>query len=104
MACPWSCTTGDSQFESRSTDVRKPSSVSNAINASLFVPPRSPVDRQWSGTSDYVKNWPYEWHIDASTNIGIPKDPAAFFMRFFQEQEGWGLAMYEQDWLMKQVR
>lgn len=46
-------------------------------------------NRQWSASSDYVKNWEFEWFIDDETQIAIPKDPAAFFTRFFQEQKGW---------------
>jgi len=32
----------------------------------------------------------------------VPKDPVKFFDRFFAQQEGWGLSMYEQDWMEKE--
>lgn len=54
-------------------------------------------NRQWSPKSDYIKNEPYKWY--KSTKAAVPEDPSAFFKDFFQQQEGWGLAMYEQDWM-----
>lgn len=55
-------------------------------------------NRQWSTNSDYIHNWTdIEWYI--SKNASIPKDPVKFFERFFTQQEGWGLSMYEQDWM-----
>jgi len=54
-------------------------------------------NRQWSPTSDYVKNEPFKWYL--SEKAAIPRDPEAFFRWFFTQQEGWGLAMYEQDWM-----
>ena len=30
----------------------------------------------------------------------MPADPAAFFEWFFEQQKGWGLEMYEQDWMV----
>ncbi|GMH62059.1 hypothetical protein TrLO_g8075 [Triparma laevis f. longispina] len=72
------------------------------INELLDGMPTVMHNRQWSATSDYIKNWDFEWYIDDETQIAIPKDPAAFFTRFFQEQKDWGLSMYEQDWIMKQ--
>jgi hypothetical protein len=56
-------------------------------------------NRQWSTTSDYVHNWTdIEWYM--SKAAAVPKDPVKFFDRFFTQQEGWGLAMYEQDWMV----
>jgi len=58
-------------------------------------------NRQWSTHSDYMRNWPdIEWYI--SKEASVPKDPVKFFQRFFTQQEGWGLAMYEQDWMNKE--
>eukprot|EP00505_MAST-04D_sp_SCG-Rhode-Island_P001065 Stramenopile-MAST_4_protein_1065 len=54
-------------------------------------------NRQWSSRSDYIKNLPFEWYI--SKKAAVPKDPLAFFSWFFRQQEGWGLTMYEQDWM-----
>ncbi|CAE7747552.1 unnamed protein product [Symbiodinium sp. CCMP2592] len=54
-------------------------------------------NRQWSPTSDYVKHEPFKWY--ASPKAAVPEDPEAFFRWFFTQQEGWGLAMYEQDWM-----
>lgn len=54
-------------------------------------------NRQWSPTSDYVKHEPFKWHL--SEKAAIPEDPEAFFRWFFTQQEGWGLSMYEQDWM-----
>merc|ERR1712072_480658 len=55
-------------------------------------------NRQWSTKSDYVKHWTdIEWY--SSSKAAVPKDPVKFFDRFFTQQEGWGLAMYEQDWM-----
>ena len=54
-------------------------------------------NRQWSTKSDYIKNLKFEWYI--SEKAAVPKDPEAFFDWFFKQQEGWGLSMYEQDWM-----
>ena len=52
-------------------------------------------NRQWAVESDYVKNWPdLPWHFGAKA--AVPQDPAKFFERFFTQQQGWGLSMYEQ--------
>ncbi len=53
-------------------------------------------NRQWSTKSDYIKNEPFEWYTD---KYAVPKDPDAFFAWFFKQQQGWGLSMYEQDWM-----
>jgi len=54
-------------------------------------------NRQWSPASDYIKHEPFKWY--ASKKAAVPQDPEAFFRWFFTQQEGWGLAMYEQDWM-----
>jgi len=54
-------------------------------------------NRQWSIKSDYIKQEPFKWY--SSQKASVPVDPAAFFAYFFQQQQGWGLAMYEQDWM-----
>lgn len=55
-------------------------------------------NRHWSPRSDYVQNWTdIEWYT--SEHAAVPKDPVKFFDRFFDQQEGWGLSMYEQDWM-----
>lgn len=55
-------------------------------------------NRQWSEHSDYMHNWTdIEWYTAGSA--AIPKDPVKFFKRFFTQQKGWGLSMYEQDWM-----
>eukprot|EP00911_Craspedida_sp_UC1_P001214 UC1_evm2s915 len=54
-------------------------------------------NRQWSIHSDYIKNLPqFKWWI---SKYAVPEDPVAFFTWFFQQQQGWGLSMYEQDWM-----
>ena len=54
-------------------------------------------NRQWSDKSDYIKNLPqFQWYV---SKYAVPKNPEAFFDWFFQQQEGWGLSMYEQDWM-----
>jgi len=56
-------------------------------------------NRQWSTHSDYVHNWTdIEWYF--SEYAAVPKDPLLFFDRFFTQQQGWGLSMYEQDWMV----
>jgi hypothetical protein len=52
-------------------------------------------NRQWSTQSDYIHNLTFEWY---TSKYAVPKDPIAFFDYFFQQQKGWGLSMYEQDW------
>ena len=67
--------------------------------------------RQWSIRSDYEKNGcqkscaggkpmdtPCTWYN--STKAAVPTDPIAFFTWFFTQQDGWGLSMYEQDWMV----
>ncbi|CAK9061196.1 unnamed protein product [Durusdinium trenchii] len=54
-------------------------------------------NRQWSPSSDYVKHEPFNWYL--SKTAAVPEDPEAFFRWFFTQQEGWGLSMYEQDWM-----
>lgn len=54
-------------------------------------------NRQWSPVSDYVKHLSFEWYL--SEKAAVPKDPAAFFAYFFDQQSGWHLSMYEQDWM-----
>jgi len=55
-------------------------------------------NRQWSTHSDYIHNWTdIGWY--KSKKAAIPHDPAKFFERFFTQQQGWGLSMYEQDWM-----
>eukprot|EP00930_Biecheleria_cincta_P043057 TRINITY_DN29601_c0_g1_i1.p1 TRINITY_DN29601_c0_g1~~TRINITY_DN29601_c0_g1_i1.p1 ORF type:complete len:738 (-),score=113.50 TRINITY_DN29601_c0_g1_i1:156-2369(-) len=66
------------------------------IQAKLGVP-MVMHNRQWSPKSDYVKHEPYNWY--KSEKAAVPEDPTAFFKYFFKQQEGWGLAMYEQDWM-----
>ena len=57
-------------------------------------------NRQWSDHSDYIKHLPqYKWYTD---KYAVPEDPIAFFSWFFQQQKGWGLSMYEQDWMYKE--
>jgi hypothetical protein len=53
-------------------------------------------NRQWSIHSDYIHNLSYAWY---TSKYAIPEDPVAFFDWFFQQQKGWGLSMYEQDWM-----
>jgi len=58
-------------------------------------------NRQWSPKSDYIKQWTdIEWYI--SKKCAVPMDPVKFFDRFFTQQEGWGLSMYEQDWMVEE--
>ena len=35
----------------------------------------------------------------AGPQWAVPVDPTAFFTYFFRQQQGWGLTMYEQDWM-----
>jgi len=67
------------------------------INQLLGGMPTVMHNRQWSIKSDYIKNEPFEWYV--SPKAAVPKDPQAFFTWFFKQQEGWGLSMYEQDWM-----
>ena len=59
-------------------------------------------NRQWSPKSDYIhdKSLPFEWL--SGPDWTIPADPEGFFGWFFTQQQGWGLAMYEQDWMCKE--
>jgi hypothetical protein len=60
-------------------------------------------NRQWSMQSDYVNHWTdIPWY--SGPHFAIPQDPETFFRRFFSQQVGWGLTMYEQDWMCTQVR
>jgi len=54
-------------------------------------------NRQWSPKSDYIHNLSFPWY--SSEKASVPVDPPAFFDWFFKQQEGWGLGMYEQDWM-----
>ena len=42
---------------------------------------------------------PCTWYN--SKRASVPTDPIAFFSWFFTQQEGWGLSMYEQDWMVR---
>ena len=58
-------------------------------------------NRHWSMHSDYIRNWTdLPWYSGPGT--AIPVDSAAFFTRFFTQQQQWGLSMYEQDWMCTQ--
>lgn len=68
-----------------------------AIQSKLQVPIVM-HNRQWSPSSDYIKHLPqFQWY--SSPEAAVPTDPRAFFSWFFQQQQGWGLSMYEQDWM-----
>lgn len=69
------------------------------IQAKLKVP-MIMHNRHWSPRSDYIKNEPFKWY--SSEKAAIPHDPDAFFKWFFTQQQGWGLAMYEQDWMCEE--
>ena len=69
-----------------------------AINKALDGMPMVMHNRQWSPNSDYIKNLAFTWQT--GPKWAIPDDPAAFFTWFFTtQQQGWGLTMYEQDWM-----
>lgn len=70
-----------------------------AIQSKLKVP-MVMHNRQWSPKSDYVHNLPFKWY--KSEKAAIAEDPVAFFAWFFHQQDGWGLGMYEQDWMCKE--
>jgi len=77
------------------------------INKKLDNMPMVMHNRQWSDKSDYVKNWPdIKWYGPADSpepsKYAMAIDPAQFFKKFFTQQEGWGLTMYEQDWMDKE--
>jgi len=77
-----------------------------AIQQKLGVP-MVMHNRQWSDKSDYVKNWPeIKWYGPKDSaepsEFAMAVDPAQFFTKFFTQQEGWGLTMYEQDWMNKE--
>lgn len=57
-------------------------------------------NRQWSIKSDYIKNEDFKWY--SSAQAAVPEDPVGFFTWFFTQQQGWGLTMYEQDWMCKE--
>eukprot|EP00927_Polykrikos_kofoidii_P020312 TRINITY_DN19609_c0_g1_i1.p1 TRINITY_DN19609_c0_g1~~TRINITY_DN19609_c0_g1_i1.p1 ORF type:complete len:897 (-),score=123.03 TRINITY_DN19609_c0_g1_i1:77-2767(-) len=68
---------------------------------SLLGVPMIMHNRQWATNSDYVRHWTdIEWYF--SKQAAVPKDPVKFFDRFFTQQDGWGLSMYEQDWMDKE--
>lgn len=70
---------------------------------SLIGLPTIMHNRQWSNISDYIHNWTdIEWYM--SNGAAVPKDPVRFFDRFFTQQEGWGLSMYEQDWMVTEYK
>jgi len=56
-------------------------------------------NRQWSTKSDYIEHMSdkYPWYV--SSKAAVPQDPTEFFTWFFTQQQGWGLSMYEQDWM-----
>jgi len=56
-------------------------------------------NRQWSIKSDYIKAGIPASGWYTSAKAAVPKDPIEFFTWFFKQQEGWGLSMYEQDWM-----
>lgn len=74
-----------------------------SINRVLGGMPMVMHNRQWSVISDYIANSSagVEWLLSGSPPNGAsaPRDPFAFFEWFFQQQQGWGLVMYEQDWM-----
>ena len=60
-------------------------------------------NRQFSATSDYIKHWKdIEWYT-TGPRAAIPHNPEIFYRKFFTQQVGWGLSMYEQDWMNVQV-
>jgi len=74
-----------------------PSGMANI--QSLIGLPTIMHNRQWSTISDYIHNWTdIDWY--KSETAAVPTDPLKFFDRFFTQQEGWGLSMYEQDWMV----
>eukprot|EP00632_Arachnochrysis_sp_CCMP2950_P005798 CAMPEP_0185701764 /NCGR_PEP_ID=MMETSP1164-20130828/10199_1 /TAXON_ID=1104430 /ORGANISM="Chrysoreinhardia sp, Strain CCMP2950" /LENGTH=757 /DNA_ID=CAMNT_0028368873 /DNA_START=22 /DNA_END=2295 /DNA_ORIENTATION=- len=78
-----------------------------AINRALDGMPMVMHNRQWSVESDYIKNGQppgLEWLLsgEAPDGAAAPRDPDAFFVWFFEQQDGWGLHMYEQDWMSKE--
>jgi hypothetical protein len=78
-----------------------PSGMVNIQN--LIGLPTIMHNRQWSIISDYIHNWTdIEWY--KSQKAAVPKDPVKFFDRFFTQQEGWGLSMYEQDWMVTEYQ
>ncbi len=72
-----------------------------AIHDALGVP-MVMHNRQWSNVSDYIKHAPFAWYADRDGGAAAPADPEAFFAWFFEQQAGWGLTMYEQDWLCEE--
>lgn len=77
-----------------------------SINRALGGLPMVMHNRQWSVVSAYINESSanVEWATtgNAPDGCAAPKDPHAFFEWFFRQQEGWGLAMYEQDWMNKE--
>ena len=65
-----------------------------AINKALDGMPMVMHNRQWSPISDYVHNLGFAWEV--GPQWAVPTDPTRFFTWFFQQQQGWGLTMYEQ--------
>ena len=77
-----------------------------AIDAALGGMPMVMHNRQWSPVSDYVHNLSFAWQSGGASELcrgkcpwAVPDDAAAFFAWFFQQQKGWDLTMYEQDWM-----
>ena len=77
-----------------------------AIDKALGGMPMVMHNRQWSPRSDYIHNLSFSWEAGGASGLchgqcpwAVPDDPSAFFTWFFQQQPGWGLTMYEQDWM-----
>ena len=101
----WTAMTGPNSggtvvFPSGMANIQKLLSANTTVGGQLTpgVMPTVMHNRQWSTHSDYIANWTdIPWYI--SGKAAIPHDPAKFFARFFTQQQGWGLTMYEQDWM-----
>jgi len=68
-----------------------------AISEKLGHMPMVMHNRQWSPDSDYIRNLSFTWQV--GPKWAMADDPLAFFSYFFEQQRGWGLVMYEQDWM-----
>ena len=80
-----------------------PSGIPSMVQNNLNGMPMIMHNRQWSPVSDYIaNNEPKGMEWLSSNGAAVPKDPFVFFEWFFQQQDGWGLMMYEQDWLSKE--
>ena len=101
----WTAMTGPNSggtviFPSGMANIQKLLAANSTVGGQLTpgLMPTVMHNRQWSKISDYIHNWTdIPWHTSAKA--AIPEDPAKFFARFFTQQEGWGLTMYEQDWM-----